>query len=90
MAEQKSKHNRWKLFGFTLVGAACGYVALTVFANLEDWQFYSIRSFVTGKESMSEIVQHPLDQWVMPFLLIAFVIAGALLGYSFGRRSMKS
>jgi len=40
--------------GFT--GAAVGYLFLTVAANLEDWQFYTLRWVVTGRSAMSEIV----------------------------------
>lgn len=61
-------------------GALVGYLCLTVMANLERWQFHSIRSWVTGKSAMSDIVAHPADQWVIPVLLVAFVCGGAACG----------
>jgi len=61
-------------------GAIAGYVALTIAANLEDWQFYSLRSLVTGRSAMSEIVDHPADRWVIPLLLAVFVGGGAVAG----------
>jgi hypothetical protein len=61
-------------------GVIVGYMCLTLAANLEDWQFYTIRSLVTGKLVMSEIVAHPADRWVVPVLLAASVSLGAASG----------
>jgi hypothetical protein len=69
----------------TYVGAAAfgvsgGFTAYFIAGNLEDWAFYAIRSRVTGKSVMSEIVDHPADKWVIPLLLILFPLTGGLLG----------
>ncbi len=58
-------------------GTVAGYFVLTVAANLETWQFYRLRSWVTGRVVMSEIVAHPADRWVVPVLLALFVGGGA-------------
>jgi len=68
-----------------LAGVAGGYACLTIAANLEDWQFYTIRSFVTGKTVMSEIVAHPADRWIAPMLLVVFGFLGGALGLLFAR-----
>jgi hypothetical protein len=62
------------------VGGATGYLCLTILANLEDWQFYTLRSLVTGKSAMYEIVDHPADAWVVPVLLVLFIFTGAASG----------
>jgi hypothetical protein len=69
-----------------VVGAVIDYLCLTVVANLEDWQFYTLRSFVTGRLAMVEIVDHPADRWIVPILLTAFVTAGAVGGILVARR----
>jgi hypothetical protein len=61
------------------VGAAFSYFILVVIANLEDWQFYTLRSFITGKEAMSEIVAHPADKWVMLGLVLGVPVCGGLI-----------
>jgi hypothetical protein len=58
---------------------------LVIAANLENWQFYSIRTFVTGKSVMSEIVIHPADRWVVPVLLVVFISLGSALGILIAR-----
>ena len=63
-----------------LAGAATGFAGLTVLANLENFSLYTIRSLVTGKRAMSEIVNHPADRWVVPVLLAMFLIGGAATG----------
>ena len=63
-----------------LAGAAVGYFCCVFAANLEDWQFYSIRSFVTGRTAMSEIVAHPADGWVFDVIWTLFVAGGATVG----------
>lgn len=68
-----------------LVGAVGGYLCLIVAANLEDWQFYTIRSFVTGQSVMSQIVEHPADRWVVPVLSVVFVSFGSALGIFLAR-----
>mgnify|MGYP001096357271 CR=1 FL=1 len=65
---------------FAVAGAATGYLTLFVLANLEDWQFYTIRSLVTGRRVMSEIVAHPADRWVGPALFVGFMGGGAMAG----------
>ena len=68
-----------------LAGAAAGYACMTIAANLEDWQFYTIRSLVIGRSAMSEIVAHPADKWIVPVLLVVFVSLGATLGVCLAR-----
>ena len=67
-------------------GAAAGYFALTVAANLEGRQFYSLRSLATGRSAMSEIVAHPADRWVVPVLLALSIGGGAAAGVLLARR----
>jgi hypothetical protein len=68
-----------------LTGAAIGYFALCIAANLENWQFYTLRSFVTGRTAMSQIVADPADRWVTPVLLVLFVSGAAVAGALFTR-----
>lgn len=63
-----------------VAGGVCGYLACTVAANLEDFQFYTARRWATGESAMSRIVQHPADRWVTPAIVILFVSAGVLVG----------
>jgi hypothetical protein len=63
-----------------LAGAFVGYVCLALFANLESFQFYTIRSFVTGQSAMSEIMEHPADQWVGLVIWVVFLGCGAAVG----------
>lgn len=55
-----------------------GYLCLTALANCENFQFYTIRSIVTGRRAMSEIVDHPADRFVVPILFAVFVVGGAI------------
>ena len=68
-----------------LTGGAIAYVYLVVAANLEDFQFYAIRSLVTGKSAMSEIVDHLVDRWIVPLLMVATVSFGTLSGVVIAR-----
>jgi hypothetical protein len=70
-----------------LGGALAGYLSLTVMANLETWQFYTLRSLVTGRTVMSEIVEQPIDRWVVPVLLVVSVGGGAVVGMLLARWS---
>ena len=63
-----------------LAGAFAGYMLLVVLANLEDFQFYTLRSAVTGRTAMSQIVEHPADRWIAPALFVVFLSAGAVAG----------
>ena len=76
------------MFGFG--GAFVGYVLLTILANMEDWQFYTIRSTITGETAMSQIVQHPADRWISLSLFIIFVFGGAFAGFWIARRRARS
>lgn len=67
------------LFG-GLIGACCGYLVFIVAANLEDISFYTVRSLVTGKTVLREIVYHPADKWIVGVLLVLFVSIGAGVG----------
>jgi hypothetical protein len=68
-----------------LVGAGVGYLAWAIASNLENWQFYTIRRWVTGKSAMSEIVEHPADLWIGLFLLALFILLGAISGLAVAR-----
>jgi hypothetical protein len=63
-----------------LVGAAVGFTLWIIAGNREDLSFYTIRSFVTGKTAMSEIMEHPADPWVYWGLVTVFIGGGAALG----------
>jgi hypothetical protein len=63
-----------------IAGAAVGYFCLAIAANAEDWQFYTLRSYITGRTAMSEIVHHPTDRWVMAVLLAVSILGGAVAG----------
>ena len=56
-----------------LGSATVGYLVLVIAANLENWQFYALRSLVTGQTVQSEIVAHPAGRWVVPALPAVFV-----------------
>jgi len=72
-----------------LGGAAAGYFVLVVAANLEDRHFYTLRSLVTGRAAMSEIVAHPADCWVIRVLLAVFVGGGAMAAILLARPSRQ-
>jgi hypothetical protein len=74
-------------FGFG--GAFVGYIALTIFANLEAWQFYTIRRTLTGETAMSRIVAHPADRWIILGLFVSFVFGGAFSGFWVARRNVR-
>jgi hypothetical protein len=76
----------WRTIFYGFGGAFVGYACLTILANLEDWQFYTIRSFVTGETAMSEITQHPADRWVMHGLVFGFILGGAAVGFWLARQ----
>lgn len=90
-AAAKAHHSPrpWRTIFYGFGGAFVGYVFLMVLANLEDWQFYTIRSFVTGETAMSKITEHPADRWVMLGLVFSFVLGGAVVGFCFARRHTK-
>ncbi|MDB5340423.1 MAG: hypothetical protein JWN70_6042 [Planctomycetaceae bacterium] len=75
-----------RTFVYALVGLFCGFMCLTVFRNLEDWPFYTIRSFVTGKTAMYDITEHPADRWVMVGLPFVFLFGGAFIGILFSKK----
>jgi hypothetical protein len=76
----------WKTVVFGLGGALIGYIFFTILANLEPWQFYTIRSFVTGKTAMSDITAHPADPWVQLGLFLGFIFGGTYVGFRIARR----
>lgn len=73
-------HPASRYFWAALVGEAVGYLCLFILANAEDWQYYTIRSFVTGKTAMSDIIMHPADRWIAPILFVTFIFSGSILG----------
>ena len=70
---------RTVLFGFG--GAFLGFMFLTILANMESWQFYTIRSTLTGETAMSQITQHPVDRWIVFGLFVSFIFGGAFTGF---------
>jgi hypothetical protein len=83
-------HPAFRYFLAAFVGGAVGYLGLFILANVEDWQFYTIRSLVTGKIVMSEIVEHPADGWVAPVLFVTFISIGSALGILTARRLRRA
>jgi hypothetical protein len=75
---------RHTAYGFG--GAFVGYVLLVIFANLESWQFYTIRSAITGESAMSRITMHPADPWIKLGLFVAFIGGGIAAGIWLARR----
>ena len=75
------------LYGF--VGAFVGYVILFVLANIEPWQFYTIRSTFTGERAMADIVSHPADIWICRALFIITIGGGGLAGLWLARRKNR-
>jgi len=73
------------VYGFG--GALVGYVSLVIFANLESWQFYTIRSAITGESAMSRIIAHPADPWIKLGLFAAFIGGGFAAGIWLARRN---
>jgi hypothetical protein len=63
-----------------VIGVFVGYSACTVAGNLEEYPFFTIRQWVTGKTVMSEIVHHPASKWIIPILVSFFVLGGATVG----------
>ena len=88
VAKLDHQHPRaWRTVVFGMAGSVIGYILLTILANLEQWQFYTIRSFVTGRTAMSEIVEHPADGWVQLILLLVFTFGGLYAGLRIARRT---
>lgn len=78
---------RTVLFGFG--GAFLGFMFLTILANMESWQFYTIRSTLTGETAMSQITQHPVDRWIVFGLFVSFIFGGAFTGFWVARRNAR-
>ena len=78
---------RTVLFGFG--GAFFGFMFLTILANMESWQFYTIRSTLTGETAMSQITQHPVDRWIVFGLFVSFIFGGAFTGFWVARRNAR-
>jgi len=76
----------WHTILYGIGGAFFGYIMLTILANMEVWQFYTIRSTLTGESGMSQIVSHPADRWIVLGLFIVFVFGGACAGFWCARR----
>jgi len=72
------------------MGAIGGLFVVTALANCEPWSFYTVRRIITGKNAMGEIVQHPVDPFISPFLLVLFTLAGLTVGFALGRRKLKT
>lgn len=63
-----------------LGGAVIGFVIYSIVGNLEGWGFYTIRSILTGEDSMYAIKKHPADFWIMTGLFASFLLGGLFLG----------
>ena len=72
------------LYGFG--GALIAYVLLTILANMESWQFYTIRCVLTGETSISRITTHWADDWIVGALFVAFIGGGTVAGLWKARR----
>lgn len=75
----------YELLGVT-IGASFGVVGWIIGANLEDWQFHTIRSWITGETVMSEIIQHPADIWVCYTIFGLCILFGGFGGVVLARR----
>ena len=71
---------------YGLGGAFLGYVLWHLLGSLEDWQYYAIRSAVTGETAMSSIIAHPADRWVVWGLFLGFIFGGTFAGFAIARR----
>ena len=74
-------------FGFG--GAFGGYVILVVLANMESWQFYTIRSTFTGETAMANITMHPADPWIKLAIFATCIGGGLVVGLLVGRRGSR-
>ena len=72
--------NAARYFFFGLTGACIGYLLWTTAANIEDFEFYAIRRWVSNKSVMSEIVLHPADKWIGIGLAGILILGGATIG----------
>jgi hypothetical protein len=63
------------------LGAGSGYITCTIVANMETYQFYSLRCLATGRTEIHDIRDHPVDRWIIPIIVAVFVFGGAILGY---------
>jgi hypothetical protein len=68
------------VFLAVLMGAGCGELAFRFAGSLENFPFYTLRHWVTGKSVMSEIVYHPADNWIIPAVEVFFDLSGVALG----------
>jgi len=57
---------------------------------MEAWQFYTIRSTLTGETAMSRIVAHPADRWIVLGLFTSFVFGGAFAGFWVARHNARA
>jgi hypothetical protein len=63
-----------RYFLAAVIGAGCGFVAFVVAGNMEYSAFFSIRQSVTGQSALSGIVSHPADRWIIPAIMVVFVL----------------
>src|SRR5262249_14675971 len=69
-----------------LIGTCGGYLAFVLAYNLEDWPFYRLRSWVTGKTAIAEIIEQPADDWITLVLLLLLILSGVTIGIFIARR----
>jgi hypothetical protein len=72
-----------------IAGGFIGFIASTVAANLENVPFYTLRSWATWRDNMSDIVAHPADAWVYRTLVLTPIILGVLLGVQINKKLSK-
>jgi hypothetical protein len=72
-----------------MVGAVVGFIGIRILANLERWEFYTIRSLASGETVMSRITQHPIDRWIPLAVTILGILAGTGIGICIGARAKK-
>lgn len=66
-------------FGVMLFGAFLMYAALSVVANCEEMQLYSLRRAITGMTAPFDIRNHPADKWIIPAVVVTLCPIGAVL-----------
>ena len=64
-------------FVAVVFGAGNGFFVAIVVGNFENFAFYSVRSWVTGRTAMSDIVRHAADGWIIPAIYGLLVVTGA-------------
>lgn len=67
------------------LGGIVGFGGFILAGNMENFGFFRIRQWITGKTVMSEIIHHPADQWIIPVLELLFILIGTISGILFAK-----